>query len=233
MIDPLVKIIGIALVFGIGYVSYRMKLLEMTGTICGVLMGVLMIYFVGIEWFLVFLIFFLLSGFFTRYKRDYKRSLGIAQNTRNYKNVLGNGLVSLCMAILYGIFDQQIFLFGFLGSVAAATGDTLATEIGETSKRKPRLITNLRRVPHGTNGAISALGEISAVFGSIIIASVSIVLMGIGGIHFVATVFGGFFGTNLDSVLGTTLEGKIFGNEVVNLIGTMAGAVIAILVYYV
>ena len=224
--------IAFLFVFLAGYLARRMRLLDRTGSYCGVVVGVLMVIFTDGRWFLVLLLFFILGGVSTRYKQDYKRSLGIIQGTRDYGNVLGNGLIALCMAIGY-VFNP-IFLIGFLGAVAAATADTLATEIGDTSNRHPRLITNFKPVRPGTNGAVSPLGEISALLGSAIIA-----LFGASmGLHidivltYIAVVSGGFIGANFDSLLGATLEDKgLLTNNTVNLFGTLMGALASVVVY--
>ncbi|MDY6931407.1 MAG: TIGR00297 family protein [Halobacteriota archaeon] len=217
--------IAILFVFIVGYISYKMRLLDKTGTFCGILIGVLMVLFTDGRWFLVLLLFFILGGVSTKYKQDYKRTLGIIQGTRDYGNVLGNGLIALCMTLAFSFDDM--FLIGFLGAVAAATADTLATEIGDTSNTHPRLITNFKPVRPGTNGAISPLGELSALLGSAIIA-----LFGISmGLHngviltYIAVVAGGFIGANFDSLLGATLEDRGFlTNNTVNLFGTLMGS---------
>lgn len=229
--------IALVIVFAVGFLSYRMKLLDLAGSLGGILIGVLMIIFADYRWFLLLLIFFILGGVFTRYRYEYKQSLGIVQEMRDYRNVLGNGFAALCMAVSYGLFDgNNIFLFGFLGAIATATADTLATEIGETGSPHPRLITNLKPTKPGTNGAISILGELSAILGSAVIA-LSAVIMGIGtdftlGFLILVTVSGGFFGTNIDSLLGATLEERgILTNNTVNLSGTFLGALVSIGVY--
>ena len=227
--------IAILFVFAVGYLSYRLELLDLSGVISGIILGLLIIVFTDIVWFLVFLIFFILGGAFTRYKYNYKESLGIAQkDIRNYKNVLGNGFVPLCM--VFGYQFNPIFIFGFFGAIATATADTLATEIGETSSGKPRMITNFKPVKPGTNGGISFLGELSAILGSVIIAFF-IVFMDVNmsvipWLAYIATIFGGFIGTNFDSLLGATLEERGYlTNNTVNLFATLFGGLVSIFIY--
>lgn len=48
-------------------------------------------------------------------------------------------------------------------------GDTLASEIGILSRSQPRLITNFRRVPPGTNGGMSVEGTAASVVGGLLV----------------------------------------------------------------
>lgn len=227
-----------ALIFSllVGYFAYRMGVIDMSGVLSATLVGVLVIVFADITGFLVLLSFFAVGGIFTKYKYEFKSSLKIAQTTRGYKNVFGNGLCALVMAV--GFKFNCVFMLGFLGAVAAATSDTLATEIGETQKKQPFLITTFERVPPGTSGAVSPLGEASAIIGSAFIASLAI-LLGMANSFgaatvLITTIIGGFIGTQADSILGATLERrKILNNHMVNLLATAVGAAVSIGVYYV
>jgi uncharacterized protein (TIGR00297 family) len=135
-----------------------------------------------------------------------------------------------------GNVDKAIFIVGYLGSMATATADTLASEIGSTYRGQPRMITTLKKVKAGTDGAISILGEAAAIFGSVAIAAVAIPLGVIGPdvtVAFFLAVVGGFIGTNFDSVLGATLQQrKLLTNEGVNFFSTMAGGIVSMALYY-
>lgn len=237
-VSPVHVIFALALTLIIGYVSYEVKIADITGVLSGTLLGVLIIVFGGIEWFVVLMVFFVLSGAFTKYEYKYKQSLGIAEaegGARGYKNVFGNGLVALVLAVAGGVFGWHVLLIGYLGAIATATGDTLASEIGETSRTQPRVITTFKKVPAGTSGAISALGEFSALLGAGAIGIIA-VLLGLIDYHIalITTVLGGFIGTNIDSLLGAMLENRGYlGNHSVNLLATAAGAIVSVGLYYV
>ncbi|MDI6902652.1 MAG: TIGR00297 family protein [Methanocellales archaeon] len=236
-VPPHHLILALVLMLAIGYVSYKVSIADITGALSGVLLGVLIIVFGSIKWFVILLVFFILGGVFTRYKYGYKQSLGIAQaegGARGYRNVFGNGLVALILAVAEGVFGGPIFLIAYLGAIATATGDTLASEIGETSKTQPRVITTFKKVPAGTSGAISLLGELAALIGSAVIGILA-TLLGMAGLHVAAiTILGGFIGTNIDSLLGATLENRGYlTNSSVNLFATAAGAIVSAGLYYV
>ncbi|MDD5446718.1 MAG: TIGR00297 family protein [Methanocellales archaeon] len=236
-VTPSYLILVLALMLAIGYISYKVNIADITGALSGVLWGVLIIIFEDMRWFAVLFGFFVLGGAFTRYKYEYKQSLGIAEadgGARGYRNVFGNGLVALILAVAGGVFGNPIFMVGYLGAIATATGDTLASEIGETSEYQPVSIITFKRVRTGTNGAISVLGEISAIAGSAAIGILAIFL-GMAGLQVASiTILGGFIGANVDSLLGATLENRGYlTNSSVNLFATAAGALVSAGLYYV
>lgn len=232
----LVKVLFFA--FTLGYLAYKVRIADISAMLSATLLGVVIIISSGLEWFFILLTFFLLGGVFTRYKYSYKLERGIAQGkggTRGYKNVFSNSLAALALSVAYGVFPAygEYLLAAFLGSVATATGDTLASEIGETYKGKPRMITTFKNVPVGTDGGISTLGEGAALFGSSVIAVLTFIFIEPNISLAAAIIVGGFIGTNIDSVLGATLQQKKYlSNNGVNLFATISGALISGIIYY-
>ncbi len=132
-------------------------------------------------------------------------------------------------------FVGSTIIYAYMGTVATATGDTLASEIGTTAKGRPRMITTLKLSEPGVDGAVSLLGELAAIFGSAVVGVLAY-LLGISD-NFILTVLittaGGFFGTNVDSFLGATLQKRGFlSNSGVNLVATFAGAGISAVLYF-
>jgi uncharacterized membrane protein len=119
-----------------------------------------------------------------------------------------------------------IAFVAFLGAVATATADTLATEIGLLNPLPPRLITKPRQVvPPGTSGGVSVAGELATLLGTLLIGGIAAILAapfwinllgaslmpelaGIAPVTFVlVAMVGGFIGCTVDSVLGATIQG--------------------------
>jgi uncharacterized protein (TIGR00297 family) len=233
-------IIALAFSFLLGLLAYRAKIADVSALLSAALLGVLIIVFSGLPWFILLLTFFVLGGGFTRYKYTYKKSIGIAQSKegiRSYENVFSNSTAALVLAVASGVFPEYNIpiIYAYLGTVATATGDTLASEIGTTAKGKPRMITTLKLSEPGVDGAVSLLGELASIFGSAIIGLLAYML----GVSdnlllsvFIATA-GGFFGTNMDSLLGATLQKNgLLSNSGVNLIATFAGAGFSVVLYF-
>ena len=73
----------------------------------------------------------------------------------------------------------DILIVGVVANYAAVAADTFSSELGILSKSKPRLITsfNLRQVPPGTNGGVTAYGLAAGLLGSMIIVATSVLLI--------------------------------------------------------
>lgn len=227
-----------ALVLGIG--AYWAKAADSDAVLSETLVCLLVILFGGLTWFMLLLAFYLLGGGFTRYGYSHKAKLGIAQShggVRGYKNVYSNSLVPLVLAVCYGVYRNEvfneIFIYAFIASVATANGDTLASEIGETSRSKPRMITTLKETEPGVDGGVTPLGEAASIAGALIIGILAAVTGMTGLFGIVVGAIGGFLGTNFDSFLGATLQRRgILSNNGVNLAATAFGALVGAVLWY-
>ncbi len=239
-VPPEKMVVALVFSFFLGVLAYRAKIADVSALLSAALLGVLIIVFSGLSWFLLLLTFFILGGGFTRYKYAYKESIGIAQaknGIRSYENVFSNSTAALALAVAYGVFPEHSLpiVYAYMGTVATATGDTLASEIGTTARGRPRMITTLKLSEPGADGAVSILGEFAAIFGSAVIGILAY-LLGVSD-NFILTVLittaGGFFGTNMDSLLGATLQKRgLLSNSGVNFAATFAGAGVSAGLYY-
>ena len=218
----------VLILFILGYVVYKRKALDMLGSIFMILMGIVIIFSAGVNWLMILLIFLILALFATRYAKPYKKSLGEFEGRRTAKNVISNGIVAFMMAAFGGYYLPLVG--GFIGAISTATADTLASEIGVT--RTPRLITTMKKVPPGTDGGVSLLGTAAGIAGAGVIGFFSWIFGVISSpiLAIMISVISGTIGCFMDSVLGAVFERKeLLTNEHVNLIATIVGALIGIL----
>lgn len=142
---------------------------------------------------------------------------------RTARQVIANGGVA-ALAALAGSWPA------FAGSLAAATADTWASEIGRHSRTLPRLITTGRAVPHGADGGITLLGTAGGITGAGFIAASALLLEPNAAAPWFAVTGAGLVGMFLDSLLGATLQGKgafqWLDNDAVNLAATLSGALV-------
>jgi uncharacterized protein (TIGR00297 family) len=220
MINPLEYVF---LIVVIGLITYWRKALDLFGSIFMIIMGIVIIFTAGANWLILIFLFLILGLVSTKYKHQYKKDIGVYEGTRTLKNVISNGIVPFIMAA-FGNYG------GFIGSIATATADTLASEVGVTVQ--PRLITTFKKVPPGTDGGISIVGTAAGIIGAGIIG-VAAYLLGIFPDPFVTlkiSIIAGTVGCFVDSILGAVLERRNYiSNEYVNLIATITGAALGII----
>ena len=239
-LQVVVSVTGIAVALTVtvvlGVVSYVLETASLPGMLTGVLLGLLTIVLGGTGWFVVLMTFFGVGGLAAKFRYGEKQERGIAEENegaRGSGNVLANSLAGLAAVLgaaaspTMTALPRVLFLFAFAGSVAAATSDTLSSEIGGVFDG-PRLITTFERVEPGTDGAVTWQGELAGVAGAALIAAItfavfeSVTPVG-AGVVFAA----GFLGMTVDSLLGATVEGRLLENEGVNFAATLAGALAA------
>ena len=207
----------------ISLVIYKTKALDAPGSFLTFIIASFLWWYAGLSWVLVLFSFLVIGHLSTKWKCKEKKELGINESKegmRGVNNVFANAISPLAFVFL-------LSPIGFLGAVATALADTLSSEIGSLSK-KSRLITNLKPVKQGTDGAISPRGTAAAITGSFIIAAFS-PLLGIGPAAFYIFI-GGVSGCFMDSFLGATFERKNkMNNNHVNLLSSFFGGVVALL----
>jgi len=186
----------------------KFKILDAGGTLFATFIGAIIIFTQGIRWFLLLLIFLIAGAIATGYKTNFKRKRLQEKTRRKTMNVIANGIVPTMIAI-FSVKGDYSFLYA--SAIAVALADTMASELGVLSD-KAYLITNLKRVQPGTNGAISLYGELWALTGSTLIAILSIPLLGLKWIYAIGVIAIGMLGCQIDSVLGATFQGKGKGN---------------------
>ena len=219
----------VLILFILGFITYKRKSLDFFGSAVMVIMGIVIIFSAGTNWLLLIILFLVMSLLATKYSKKYKMSLGEFEGRRTSKNVISNGVVACFMAAFGGYYMPAVG--GFIGAIATATADTLASEIGVLDAH-PRLITTLQNGDPGTNGAVSPLGTGIAIVGAAIIG-IAAYLLGIVANPLSAilvSVVSGTVGCFMDSILGAVFENHGFlTNEHVNLIATIVGAIGGIL----
>lgn len=219
----MIQLIFLIICVILGIIVYLSGALDLLGSSFVTIIGIFIVVTRGINWLAILLLFLFLGSIFTKFKSDYKRRIGLSHEKRTIKNVISNGIVPVIMALL-GNYA------GFIGAIATATADTMASEIGVLSK--PILITSKERVRPGTDGGVSVLGTVAGLIGALIIGvSAFVVNVSPDITHSICiALLAGMVGCFADSLLGATLERNgLFNNEHVNLTATIIGALVGII----
>jgi len=229
---PVVFVICIILAL----LAYGLRALDWIGSLTALIIGLIVGVFGGLPWLIVLVIFLFVSFAATKYKYNFKSSIGKAEGKkgeRRWNNVIANGTIPALIAVLSSfVLPKEIGGVLFITAISAATSDTLASEIGIMSDRV-YLITNMKKVERGVNGGVSVLGTNAAFFGALFISLTGwIILLAFSVLPkskylILIPILIGFLGCQIDSILGATLEGKILTKDTVNLVSIGAGALIA------
>ena len=186
----------------------------------------------------------LLTFLSTRLGRREKERLGIAEN--RHGRLPAQVTANLGMAaIVSSEFIQSwfvdsgltrptlspILMFSLgLAALSEAAADTVSSEVGQVFGGRPRMITTLRRVDPGTDGAISLAGTLVGVIAAAVVAAAGTLALSGGSTMFAVSCAGGVFGLLFDSLLGATLQQRGWlNNNAVNLLSTSSAAAFALL----
>lgn len=226
-----------------------LKLLTPAGIIHAWLLGVLIWGTLGWQGYVVVVFYFLVGSGVTRIGMAQKEAEGIAEKrsgARGPENVWGSALTGTLCALGVLIVNSEFFpsiphtphpipqtllLLGYVASFSTKLSDTCASEVGKAYGKRTFLITTLQPVARGTEGAVSLEGTLAGVLASIIQALFG---WGVGLINLLGVlwcVLAAFIATNLESVIGATLQSRFnwLTNELVNILNTMIGAIAAML----
>lgn len=207
-------------------------------------LGVILWSTLGWRGFVAGVAYLLCGSAVTKVGRAKKEALGISEGRggrRGPENVWGSAATAALCALAYrrAVLGRAVvalsppaLLVGVVASLATKLGDTFASEIGKAYGRTTYLSTTFRRVPPGTEGAVSLEGTLAGVGGSLILAGYGVGSGLMPAAAALPTVLAAWIANNVESIIGATAQGKQglgwLTNEVVNFINTLVGAAAAI-----
>jgi uncharacterized protein (TIGR00297 family) len=115
-----------------------------------------------------------------------------------------------------------------VAAFATATFDTVSSELGQLWGRRHFLVTTFRRVPAGTDGAISMEGTLAGLAGALVVAGAAWAVGSIDPAGVAVVALAAFVGATFESYLGATVESSLrLDNELVNFLNTLVGGLAA------
>ncbi|MEA5582087.1 TIGR00297 family protein [Nodularia harveyana UHCC-0300] len=248
-VNPWLVAIGLnTILLGLVWIAPK-KLLTPAGVFHAWLLGVLIWVTLGWRGYLVVGFYFIVGSGVTRIGMAQKEAAGIAEKrsgARGPENVWGSALTAAVCALGIGLLNsglitpstpsfvpnvQSLLLLGYVASFSTKLSDTTASEVGKAYGKRTFLITTLQPVSRGTEGAVSLEGTLAGVVASMAIACLGWAVGLIDLLGIVWCILAAFIATNLESVIGATLQSEYdwLTNEVVNIFNTLIGAIASIL----
>ena len=217
--------------------AQRAPLLTPAGWVHAGILGTLLWGSLGWRGWLAVVAYLVLGSLVTRLGLRHKQSRGLAEargGRRGPENVWGSALVGALLALLVcraPTLWVPPLLLAFAASFSAKLADTFGSEIGKRWGRHTVLITTLRPVPPGTEGAVSLEGTAASLAGALLMGVVMLalgLLSGPAAWGLVAAV--GLVATLLESLVGATLQRRYtwLSNELVNGLQTLIAALLAL-----
>lgn len=213
------KIFLIVFVTGvISGLAFMVQSLSLNGAFIAWVIGTLIGYGGSSYGYTLLGLFFITSSFWSHYKEERKYHLYHLHEKgtkRDAIQVLANGLVPAICSIAYVRTQQECFLVAMAVSLASATADTWASEIGVLSQKPARSILTFKILETGLSGGVTLLGSLAQVGGACLIALFSTSWLKIiyhssmtWGFLWLTIAGFGILGSIIDSYLGALIQVK-------------------------
>ena len=219
------------------WLAMRSKSIDFIGAVSAIAIGTAITAGFGLAGFALMAGFFLLGSTVTKLGYAKKAALGIAQEkggARSWQNAFANGGIPALLALCGLLSDGKMraaYLLAYAAAVATAAADTCSSEIGKAYGRRTFLITTLRPVPAGTEGAVSVEGTLGGLFGAAFIAFLGLLTGLFGATTALIVTLAGLLGALGESVIGVVAERRGWlDNHGLNALNTALGAAIATLI---
>ena len=217
----------------LGGLAFAGRSVKVSGLVAGIVIGAGIYLFLGPAGFAILFLFFVMGSGASKLGYRRKAEKGLAQEEggrRGAKHAIANAGAGLVLAFLAAATGHgPLFALAFVAAFATAASDTVSSEIGQLIGKHPFLITTLRPVPPGTEGAVSVEGTVAGIVASAVVAGAAVALGLVTPAGALVVIAAAFVGTTVESVLGATLERlKLIDNEAVNFANTLIGALVAI-----
>ncbi|VFQ84181.1 unnamed protein product [Cuscuta campestris] len=214
--------------------------LSLSGAASSFLLGTLTWRAFGPSGFLLAAAYFILGTAATKVKIAEKEAQGIAEKRKGRRgpgSVIGSSAAACVCALLSingvaGAAFSRLWELGFVACFCTKLSDTVSSEIGKAFGKTTYLVTTLKTVPRGTEGAVSVEGTFAGLIASILLASIACITGQINRPEVAICVLASQIANFGESLIGAAFQGKEgFGwlnNDAVNVINISMGSILAI-----
>jgi uncharacterized protein (TIGR00297 family) len=228
--------------------GYFARSVNFSGALGGWFLGAIILLGAGWPLYVALLAFFVIGTAATKLGYARKAAAGLAQERggrRGFSHAFSNaGVAAICAIAVsrlarstQGMSEVQLIPF-FMGvaSLATAAADTTASEIGQLLGKRAFLPVTLKRVPVGTEGAISIEGTLAGLLAAFLVAAASLLsvqrmfgdVVRFSWWIVLAVTLCAFAGSYLESLAGSWNRKRMspIPNGVLNFFNTAVGALL-------
>ncbi len=228
-------LLGAGLNLFVAFLAGLFRIVRPSGAAGGFFFGTAVFAFGGLRAYALLWLFFGVGTLATRFGRERKEALGKAEESggrRGAANVLANvSVAAFCIAV--AALDPAAVPAGRLAATAAlatALMDTVGTEVGQAVRSVTVLLPDFRRVPPGTDGAVSIAGTAAGLAAALLLGGVSAFLSWITPAGVGVAAAAACAGTVAESLLGRAgAPWRVSSGHVLNFLNTLVGAGTALL----
>lgn len=237
--DPLFPrrlLLGVAVNGLIAVAALLVRSVDVSGALAAVAVGTAITAGLGLPGLALMVAFFAIGTTVTKLGYRLKAARGIAQEkggARGWRHALANGGVPAFLALVAAMAPEplrDLVALAYAAAVATAAADTGSSEVGKAYGRRTFLITTLRPVPPGTEGAVSLEGTLGGFLAALLVGATGVAtgLLGWDAAFLVATA--GLLGSLAESVIGTVATRRGWMDDhLLNATNTAIGALAAVL----
>jgi uncharacterized protein (TIGR00297 family) len=208
---PLTELFVIPLIFSplVFAVVLKKKVLTKWGTALAFLLDVVVSVLLGNFGFVLLVVFLFGSVIIDKIKKRKKGTddIGKKGDCRDAIQVIANGFVPMIMAIVYSITVNEIFLVGYVASLAEAFADTAASGLGVFSHTTFDVF-KMKKVKAGLSGGMSVIGTVSSLVAAFVISLIAFAFGAVNVVYMLVAALAGFLGAFFDSFLGSVFQVK-------------------------
>uniref|UniRef100_A0A7N0TE79 Uncharacterized protein n=1 Tax=Kalanchoe fedtschenkoi TaxID=63787 RepID=A0A7N0TE79_KALFE len=172
-----------------------------------------------------------------------KEAQGVAEKRKGRRgpgSVIGSSTAGCVCALIciYGAPTEivsRLLKLGFVASFCTKLSDTVSSEIGKAYGKTTYLVTTLKVVPRGSEGAVSLEGTLAGVVAAAVLAFVGCYVNLIKPPEAVVCIIASQIANIGESIIGATLQEKDgfqwLNNDLVNVINISMGSIIAVMIH--
>jgi len=242
VLSPSDAAIGLLVTALLAAVAIRLQALTFRGGAVAFVFGSVIVALAGFAFLALLALFVMASVLATRFQFEEKARRHVQEGTRGERgvsNVLAHIVVPMALVLSAWLWSSVLpaaaLAVLYASALAFGASDTFASEFGVLAGGARSVLTG-KPVTPGTNGGISAVGEVWGLIGAFLTASVGFGLFSIfstptgsPALFLLVVTAAGFLGCQVDSVIGEVLENRgVLSKGGTNFVAMLSSVVLAV-----